>query len=97
MKLLPKRILTIALAGLMLLSLLPVTALAEEEGSIEPVQEESGEEDEDAASDAATEPDGEAVSGEDAVPGEDAEPDGDAGSGDDAAQKLGVDFQYLDE
>ena len=44
MKLLPKRILTIALAGLMLLSLLPVTALAEEEGSIEPVQEESGEE-----------------------------------------------------
>ena len=37
MKLLPKRILTIALAGLMLLSLLPVTALAEEEGSIAPV------------------------------------------------------------
>ena len=37
MKLLPKRILTIALAGMMLLSLLPVTALAEEEGSIAPV------------------------------------------------------------
>ena len=44
MKLLPKRILTIALAGLMLLSLLPMTALAEEEGSIAPVMEESGEE-----------------------------------------------------
>ena len=34
MKLLPKRILSMALAGLLLLTLLPVTALAEEEGSI---------------------------------------------------------------
>ena len=44
MKLLPKRILAMALAGLMLLSLLPMTALAEEEGSIAPVPEESEEE-----------------------------------------------------
>ena len=59
-------------------------------------EEESGEEDEDAASDAATEPDGEAVSGEDAVPGEDAEPDGDAGSGDDAAQNTCLKFYKID-
>lgn len=37
MKLLPKRILSMALAGLLLLTLLPMRALAEEEGSIAPV------------------------------------------------------------
>ena len=39
MKLLPKRILAMALAGLLLLTLLPMRALAEEEGSIAPVWE----------------------------------------------------------
>ncbi len=40
MKLLPKRILAVILAGWMLLMMLPMTALAEEEGSIAPVRDE---------------------------------------------------------